>query len=290
MEKVYGGKGVVLPWIWFGKEDEDQNSCDPQGRDSEDQTDGDASTASKDPIKCLINSGFCFLVFQLCSIISSTHLRWRREERLVLLAPESGAGGCHRIVALPKLFYAKRIAVVFWPAKICAMVLSSWDDFILFSLTWWPFTLLSEQPLFSFSFKSWNIVFFFYFVTVNQIPRTNLNCQWQPSMSAHHELRKIHDITRKLIKKKKTKNKNKTKKETWVPSPFVSISFNSCKPKAPSLCLGAGRQKKYRYNQQVYGERSERVAVKAALSSCSYWLTLYCQKVKETHNIKLMKS
>lgn len=62
--------------------------------------------------KCLIDSGFCFLVFQLCSIISSTHQDGAERNGWCYTLWKVEQGSRHRIVALPKLFYAKRIAVV----------------------------------------------------------------------------------------------------------------------------------------------------------------------------------
>lgn len=118
-------------------------------------------------------------------------LRWRREGRLVL-----HAGELRRTAPRPELLYAKRIAVV-WPAKICAMVLSSWICF--FSFTWWPFTLLYEQLWFlDFTdHMKYCIDFFIFFFWFWWLWLTSWNKNELPtSLSARtyfdHELRKIH--------------------------------------------------------------------------------------------------
>lgn len=91
----------------IGKDDEDQNSY------SKDQSDTDTPRVLKDPFKSALSTVVSvFWVFQLCSVISSTHRDGaeRNEKRYVLGVVEQGSS--RRVVLLPKLFYAKRIAVI----------------------------------------------------------------------------------------------------------------------------------------------------------------------------------
>lgn len=99
--------------------------------------------------KCLIDSGFCFLVFQLCSIISSTHQDGAERNGWCYTLWKDEQGSRHRTVALPKLFYAKRIAVVLTSYKHVPWFCLPEMIFFSFPFTWGPFTLLYEQILFS---------------------------------------------------------------------------------------------------------------------------------------------
>lgn len=137
---------MLLPWIRLGRK---TKTLKPRGEPARIR----ARVFNKDQIKkCLKNSGFCFLSIPVVFNNIQHPPRWRRVERKVLHAPNSWAGWRPPYRGVTEVLLCKKNSSRFDQLQICAMVLSSWNDFhgFFFSFTWLPFTLLCEQVLFCF--------------------------------------------------------------------------------------------------------------------------------------------